>query len=67
MRSKSPDYELHRLTTRTPAFFDETVRRQVEGLEKELARLQSDADALAREVEELTGESALWSKRGGDS
>ena len=33
---ESPDYELHRLTTQTPAFFDETVRRHVESLEKEL-------------------------------
>ena len=30
---ESPDYELHRLTAQTPAFFDETVRRQVESLE----------------------------------
>jgi len=55
---ESPDYELHRLTTQTPAFFDETVRRQVEGLEKELAVLESEADELAREIEELTGEAA---------
>ena len=53
---ESPDYELHRLTTQTPAFFDETVRRQVEGLEKELAVLESEAKELAKEIEELTGE-----------
>ena len=53
---KSPDYELHRLTTQTPAFFDETVKRQVEGLEKELAALESEAEELAKEIEELTGE-----------
>ncbi len=53
---ESPDYELHRLTTQTPAFFDETVSRQVEGLEKELALLESEAEELAKEIEELTGE-----------
>ena len=55
---ESPDYELHRLTTQTPAFFDETVRRQVEGLEKELAALESEAEELAKEIEELTGQAA---------
>jgi hypothetical protein len=37
---ESPDYELHRLTTQTPAFFDETVGRHVASLEKELAVLE---------------------------
>ena len=55
---ESPDYELHRLTTQTPAFFDETVRRHVAGLEKELARLQAQAEELAKEIEELMGEAA---------
>ena len=54
----SPDYELHRLTTQTPAFFDETVRRHVENLEMELGLLESEADGLAKEIEELTGEAA---------
>ena len=53
---ESPDYELHRLTVQTPAFFDETVRRQVAGLEKEVAVLETQADELAKEIEELTGE-----------
>ena len=53
---ESPDYELHRLTTRNPAFFDETVRRQVVSLEKELAVQEREAEELAREIEELTGE-----------
>ena len=57
---ESPDYELHRLTTQTPAFFDATVSRQVESLEKELAVLESEADALSREIEELTGEAKTW-------
>ena len=55
---ESPDYELHRLTAQTSSFFDKTVRRQVEGLEKELALLESEAVELAKEIEELTGESA---------
>ena len=53
---ESPDYVLHRLTTQSPAFFDETVRRHVESLEKELAELESEAEELAREIAELTGE-----------
>ena len=53
---ESPDYELHRLTTQTPAFFDETARRHVKALEKELALLESEAEELAKEIEELTGE-----------
>ena len=53
---ESPDYELHRLTTQSPAFFDETVSRDVENLDKEVATLESEADALAKEIEELTGE-----------
>ena len=53
---ESPDYELHRLTTQTPAIFDETVKRHVESLEKEVAGLKSEAEELAKEIEELTGE-----------
>ena len=52
---ESPDYELHRLTTQTPAFFDEAVRRHVESLEKEVAAMESEAGDLAKEIEELTG------------
>ena len=47
----SPDYELHRLTERSPEFFDETVGRHLESL----AALQSEAETLAGEIEELTG------------
>jgi hypothetical protein len=59
---ESPDYELHRLTTQTPAIFDETVRRQVESLEKELGMLEREAGELAKEIEDITGESALGSE-----
>ncbi len=52
---ESPDYELHRLTERSPEFFDETVGLHLECLETELALLQSEANTLAREIEELTG------------
>jgi chaperonin cofactor prefoldin len=55
---------LHRLTTQTPAFLDETVKRHIEDLENELAVLQSEADKLAKEIEELTGESVLGNERG---
>ena len=61
---ESPDYELHRLTTQTPAFFDETVGRHIESLEKELAVLESEAEDLAKEIEELTGERAIGSEGG---
>ena len=59
---ESPDYELHRLTIQTQAFFDETVRRHVEGLEKELGLMEWEAEELAKEIEELTGESAIGSE-----
>ena len=52
---ESPDYELHRLTMQTPAFLDETVRRHVESLDKEVAVLETVAAELAKEIEELTG------------
>ena len=55
---ESPDYELHRLTTQTPAFFDETVRRHVESLEKEAAVMENEATQLAKEIEELTGDAS---------
>jgi len=55
---ESPDYKLHRLTTQTPSFFDGTVQRHIEGLEREIAVLESQADELAKEIEELTGEAA---------
>ena len=61
---ESPDYELHRLTTQTPAFFDATVRRHVAALEKELALMESEAEELAKEIKELTGDNALGSERG---
>ena len=55
---ESPDFELHRLTERTPEFFDETVSRHIESLETEVAALQREAEKLAGEIEELTGEPA---------
>jgi|GEM_PF-6767975 len=53
---EGPDYELHRLTERSPEFFDNTVGRHLESLESELAALQSEAEKLAGEIEELTGD-----------
>lgn len=52
---ESPDCELHRLTERSPEFFDETVGRHLESLETELAALQTEAEKLAGEIAELTG------------
>jgi DNA polymerase-3 subunit epsilon len=45
---ESPDYELHRLTAQTPAFFDEMVRQHLETLEEEVVALESEAEELAR-------------------
>ncbi len=56
--NESPDYELHRLTAQTPAFFVDTVGRHVESLDKEQASLVTQADELAQKIEELTGEAA---------
>jgi len=39
------------------------VQRHIEGLEREMAVLESQADELAKEIEELTGESALGDER----
>ena len=47
--------QLPLLTTQTQAFFDETVKRHIASLEKEIAVLESEAEGLAREIEELTG------------
>ncbi len=55
---ESPDYELHRLTTQSPAFFDETVSRHLAALEEELSALEGEAVELAREIEELMGQAA---------
>ncbi len=52
------NFPTRRLTERTPEFFDETVGRHLESLETELAALQRDAEKLAGEIEELTGEPA---------
>ena len=56
-----PDYELHHLTTRNPAFFDGTVRRHLETLEKEIGGLETQAGELERGNTELTGESVMKS------
>ena len=53
---ESPDNELRRLTTQVSAFFDATVNRHSETLEKKLATLKAQADELATEIQELTGE-----------
>ncbi len=52
---ESPDYELHRLTAQSPAFFDETVGRHIASLEVEIAGLAGEAEALEREIAELAG------------
>ena len=54
----SPEYELWQMSEQTPKLFDVTVNHQIVHLTRELGLLQTQADALAREITELTGEAA---------
>jgi len=53
---ESPDYELSLLTERNRGMIDELVTERGKLLEKEISELQVEADRLAREITELTGE-----------
>jgi DNA polymerase-3 subunit epsilon len=50
---ESADYELWRLTSANPTFFDATVARHLAAIEQEIATLQSQAEELGKEIEEL--------------
>lgn len=52
-----------RRAARSSAFFDDTVRRHIEILEKEIVRLETQAGELEREITELTGESVMKNNR----
>ena len=52
---ESPDFELQGLIAREPALFDRIVAQHTERLEAEAAKLRAEAEALAKETEELTG------------
>jgi len=53
---ESADYELSLLSARSPGMLDDLVKERTEMLEKEAAELKIQADKLAREIAELTGE-----------
>ena len=54
----SPDYELCQLSERKPGVLEELAAARKELLEKERGELQQQADRLAEEIRELSGESA---------
>ncbi len=53
---ESPDYELCQLSERKPGVLDELAAERKKLLEKESAELQQQADKLAEEIRELSGE-----------
>jgi DNA polymerase-3 subunit epsilon len=55
---ESPDYELCQLSDKKPGLLDELAAERKVLLEKESAELQQQADRLAEEIRELSGESA---------
>ena len=54
-----PKYELYKLSTRRPDYLKEVADSQKEKLSVECERLKVKADALADEIEGLTGRQAI--------
>lgn len=52
---ESPDWELHQLVQREPDVFERVVEQQIEGINAEVAELQSQAEKLGEEIRELNG------------
>jgi len=52
---ESPQFELLGLTAKEPALFDRVVAKHMALLEKEIARLRSEAEELEKEIAGLTG------------
>ncbi|MEA3639136.1 MAG: exonuclease domain-containing protein, partial [Lamprobacter sp.] len=52
---ESHDYELYRLSTERPDFLDEIALQMSDEIEAEIADLETEAKALAEEIEQLTG------------
>jgi len=52
---ESPEFELLGLTAKEPALFDRVVAKHMALLEKEIARLRSEAEELEKEIAGLTG------------
>ena len=53
---ESPDYELCQLSETKPGLLDELAAERKKLLEKESAALQQQADKLAEEIKELSGQ-----------
>jgi predicted nuclease with TOPRIM domain len=53
---ESPDYELCQIMERAPGVLDELAAERKSLLEKESAELETEANRLAREINELSGE-----------
>jgi hypothetical protein len=56
---ESAEFELYAMVEKKPEMFESVVAKQVEGLEKEVGELKSEADRLSKEIEELTGRATL--------
>ena len=54
---ESADYELSLLSAKKPGLLEDLARQQAELLEKESAELEKQAEKLAEEMKDLTGES----------
>ncbi len=54
---ESSDYELYQITQKSPDMLDTVVLKQKELVEVETVDLQNQAEQLAKEIEELTGNS----------
>ena len=55
----SAEYELYLLTKESAKALDEVAARQIERIQKEMAGLETDAERLVREIQELTGKPRL--------
>jgi ABC-type glutathione transport system ATPase component len=55
---ESPDYELHTLCQRDPAILETVGEKHRQQIEAECATLSAEAEELAKQVEELTGEAS---------
>jgi len=53
---ESPDYDLFALIEGKPEMLDELVSERTKILEREINELETEADKLAMEIEELTDE-----------
>ena len=56
---ESPDYELYSLAQRDGSVIETVSRQQEQQIEAECSKLSEEAEELAKQMEELTGEEAL--------